>query len=136
MKKTILMLFLALFSVTATAFAQQKKSGAEVLYFKAGRADNKSKTVDALELKVKEMIEKNWADKTVTFREVRLGDSSNKELVKRNNAQSQTLVIVVTRKGIETTTDISAILRLYASNNDAVQLEKELTEKITEAIRQ
>lgn len=135
MKKTILMLFLALFTVTGTTIAQQKKSGAEVLYFKANLACCKGRACNALEAKVKEIIEKNWADGSVKFRQVKLTDTTNNELIKRYNAQSQTLVIVITKKKKETSTDVSAILRLYASNNDAVQFEKELTEKIREAIK-
>jgi len=135
MKKNILMLFLALLTVTATTFAQQKKTGAEVLYFKANLACCKGRACNALEAKVKEIIEKNWTDGSVKFRQVKLTDTTNNELIKRHNAQSQTLVIVVTRKKKETSTDVSAILRLYASNNDAVQFENELTEKIREAIK-
>jgi hypothetical protein len=135
MKKTILMLFLGLFTITGTTFAQQEKSGAAVLYFKANLACCKARACNTLEAKVKEIIEKNWADGSVTFRQVKLNDTTNNELIKRYNAQSQTLVIVVTKKKKETSTDISAILRLYASNNDAVQFEKELTEKIREAIK-
>jgi hypothetical protein len=135
MKKNILMLFLALLTVTATTFAQQKKTGAEVLYFKANLACCKGRACNALEAKVKEIIEKNWSDGSVKFRQVKLTDTTNNELIKRYNAQSQTLVIVVTKKKKETSTDISATLHLYASNNDAVQFEKELTEKIREAIK-
>ena len=135
MKKTILMLFLALLTVTATTFAQQKKTGTEVLYFKANLACCKGRACNALEAKVKEIIEKNWTDGSVKFWQVKLTDTTNNELIKRYNAQSQTLVIVVTEKKKETSTDVSAILTLYASNNDALQFEKELTEKIREAIK-
>ena len=135
MKKTILMLFLALFTVTGTTFAQQKKSGAEVLYFKANLACCKGRACNTLEAKVKEIIEKNWTDGNVKFRQVKLTDTTNNVLIKRYNAQSQTLVIVVIKKKKETSIDISAILRLYASSNDAIQFEKELTEKIREAIK-
>ena len=135
MKKIIIMLFIALLVASGITLAQNKKPTAEVLYFKANLACCKGRACNALEAKVKEIIEKNWTDGSVKFWQVKLTDTTNNELIKRYNAQSQTLVIVVTKKKKETSTDISATLHLYASNNDAVQFEKELTEKIREAIK-
>ena len=135
MKKTILMLTLALFALTATTFAQQKKGTAEVLYFKANLACCKAKACDALEANVRSIIEKNWADGSVTFRQIKLSDTTNNELIKRYDAQSQTLLLVVTKKKIKFSTDLSAILRFFVSSNDTAKFEKDLIDNISEAIK-
>ena len=129
------MLTMALFALTATTFAQQKKGSSEVLYFKANLACCKAKACNALEANVKSIIEKNWADGSVTFRQVKLSDTTNNELIKRYNAQSQTLILVVTKKTTEFSTDLSAILRFFVSTNDTAKFEKELINNINEAIK-
>jgi hypothetical protein len=135
MKKTILMLTLAFFAITVTTVAQQKKVPAEVLYFKANLACCKAKACDALEATVRSIIEKNWADGSVTFRQIKLSDTTNNELIKRYDAQSQTLLLVVTKKKIKFSTDLSAILRFFVSSNDTAKFEKDLIDNISEAIK-
>jgi hypothetical protein len=135
MKKIILLLTMVLFALTATTVARQKKVPAEVLYFKASLACCKAKACNALEANVKSIVEKNWADGSVTFRQVKLSDTLNNELIKRYNAQSQTLIIVVTKGKTETSTDLSAILRYFVSTNDTAKFEKELIDNINEAIK-
>jgi len=136
MKKTILMLFLALLTVTATTFAQQKKNTIEVLYFKANLACCKAKACNNLEANVKSIVEKNWADGSVTFRQVKLSDTLNNELIKKYNAQSQTLVIVKTYKKKTTSVDISPILKEFAKTNDTTKFKSEFTAKVNEVIKQ
>lgn len=135
MKKIILMLFLAFFTATGIGFAQQKKVAAEVLYFKASQSGSKAKTSNALEARVRAIVEKNWPDGKVVFRQVRLDDPLNRDLVKQYNAQSQSLVIVVTKKDVETSTNISALLRDFVMKNDTAKFEAELTGLIREAIK-
>jgi hypothetical protein len=135
MKKILLILFLAIIAGTATTFAKQKKGGIEVLYFKANLACCKAKACNTLESQVKGIIEKNWADGSVTFRQVKLSDTLNNELIKKYNAQSQTLVIVKTKKKIETSVDASPILQEFAKNNDAAAFEKKLIGKVNEVIK-
>ena len=136
MKKNILMLFLALLTVTATTFAQQKKNTIEVLYFKANLACCKAKACNNLEANVKSIVEKNWADGSVTFRQVKLSDTLNNELIKKYNAQSQTLVIVKTYKKKTTSVDISPILKEFAKTNDTTKFKSEFTAKVNEVIKQ
>jgi len=135
MKKILFILLLVIIAGTATTFAQQKKGGIEVLYFKANLACCKARACNTLESQVKGIIEKNWADGSVTFRQVKLSDTTNNELIKRYNAQSQTLILVVTKKKTETSTDLSAILRFFVSTNDTAKFEKELINNINEAIK-
>jgi hypothetical protein len=135
MKKTILMLTIALIAITATTFAQQKKVKAEVLYFKANLACCKARACNSLESTVKTIVEKNWADGKVVFRQVKLSDTVNNALIKKYNAQSQTLVIVVTKKKNETSTDVSAMLQNFSTKHDTATFERDLTAKIREVIK-
>jgi hypothetical protein len=135
MKKILFILLLAIIAGTATTFAQQKKGGIEVLYFKANLACCKARACNTLESQVKGIIEKNWADGSVTFRQVKLSDTLNNELIKKYNAQSQTLVIVKTKKKKATSVDASSILQEFARNNDAAAFEKNLIGKVNEVIQ-
>ena len=136
MKKILFILLLAIIAGTATTFAQQKKTGVEVLYFKANLACCKAKACNNLEANVKSIVEKNWADGSVTFRQVKLSDTLNNELIKKYNAQSQTLVIVKTYKKKTTSVDISPILKEFAKTNDTTKFKSEFTVKVNEVIKQ
>jgi hypothetical protein len=118
------------------ASAKEKKSSIEVLYFKANLACCKARACNALEGKVKEIVDKNWADGSVTFRQIKLSDSTNTELAKKYNAQSQTLILVKTNRKKEASLDISTILQEYAKTNDAQKFETEFTARINEFIKQ
>jgi len=136
MKKIPFLLLLSFLVMVATASAKDKKNVIEVLYFKANLACCKAKACNALEAKVKEIVEKNWADGSVTFRQVKLSDTTNKELISKYNAQSQTLILVKSGKKKSTSADVSGILQDYAKTNDAQKFETELTAKINELIGQ
>jgi hypothetical protein len=118
------------------ASAKEKKNVIEVLYFKANLACCKARACNALEAKVKEIVDKNWTDGSVTFRQVKLSDSTNTELVKKYNAQSQTLILVKSSKKKDSSLDISTILQEYAKTNDEQKFETEFTAKINEFIKQ
>jgi hypothetical protein len=136
MKKILFVLFLAIIAGTVTTFAQQKKGGIEVLYFKANLACCKAKACNTLEAQVKGVVEKNWTDGSVKFRQVKLSDTLNNELIKKYNAQSQTLVIVKTYKKKTTSVDISPILQEFAKTNDAIKFDREFTAKVNGVIKQ
>lgn len=136
MKKIPFLLMLAFVVMTTIATAREKKSSIEVLYFKANLACCKARACNALEGKVKEIVDKNWADGSVTFRQVKLNDSTNTDLVKKYRAQSQSLILVRTNKKKEASLDISAILQEYAKTNDAQKFETEFTAKVNEFIKQ
>jgi len=107
----------------------------EVLYFKAQLACCKAAACNNLEAEVKGIIEKNFAKKAVTFKQVALADEANKALVEKYEAKSQTVVLVVTKKKKETAVDVSDIVRRYARTNDKAAFEKELTDKINESLK-
>ncbi|MCK9303297.1 MAG: hypothetical protein PHU62_01685 [Bacteroidales bacterium] len=131
MKKIILGVFFALIAIGA--FAQ--KNNVEVLYFKAQLACCRAAACNNLENEVKTIIEKNFPNGNVTFKQVALADETNKPLVEKHNAKSQTVVIVKTAKKKETSTDISDIIRSYARTNDKAKFETELIAKINETLK-
>lgn len=136
MKKIPFLLLLSFMIMAASISAKDNKKGIEVLYFKANLACCKARACNALEAKVKEIVEKNWTDGSVTFRQVKLSDTINTDLVKKYNAQSQTLILVKTNKKKEASLDISAILQDYSKTNDAQKFETEFTSKINAFIKQ
>jgi type 1 fimbria pilin len=136
MKKIPLLFLLSFAVMAAMASAKEKKVVIEVLYFKANLACCKARACNALEVKVKEIVEKNWTDGSVTFRQVKLSDLTNAELIKKYSAQSQTLVLVKSGKKKETSLDISMMLQAYAKTNDAQKFENEFTARVNEFIRQ
>ncbi len=136
MKKIPFLLLLSFIIMAPVASAKEKKNAIEVLYFKANLACCKARACNALEGKVKEIVDKNWTDGNVSVRQVKLSDSTNAGLVKKYNAQSQTLILVKTNKKKEAFLDISAILQEYAKTNDAQKFETEFTTKINEFIKQ
>jgi len=56
-------------------------------------------------------------------------------LIKKHNAISQSLVIVVTKKKKETSEDVSSMLIDFAAKHDTATFEKDLTGKIREMIK-
>ena len=131
MKKGIILLAFSI--LTIGLYAQ--KNGVEVLYFKAKLSCCKAAACNNLENEVKGIIEKNFKKKNVTFKQVALADEANKALVKKCNAKSQTLVLVVTKNKKETSVDVSDIVRKYVKTNDKGAFEKELTDKINELLK-
>ena len=136
MKKIPFLLMLTFVVMATMASAKEKKNAIEVLYFKANLACCKAKACNALEGKVKEIVDKNWTDGSVTFRQVKLSDSTNTDLVKKYNAQSQTLILVKTNKKKEASLDISAILQECGKTNDVQKFETDFTAKVNEFIKQ
>ena len=135
MKKIPFLLLLSFIIMAASASAKDNKNRIEVLYFKANLACCKAKACNTLEAKVKEIVEKTWTDGSVTFRQVRLSDTTNTDLIKKYNAQSQTLILVKYSKKKSTSVDVSGILQDYAKTNDTQKFETELTARINELIK-
>lgn len=130
MRKFVLLAFFLLMGVLASV-AQK----AEVLYFKAELACCQAKACDAIEADVKAIVDKNFDDEMVTFKEVKLAEASNKELVEIHKAKSQTVVIVAKKKKKETIVDVSDIVRNYSRSRNKAVFETELLAKINESIK-
>ncbi|HNW70169.1 MAG TPA: hypothetical protein PKI01_07195 [Bacteroidales bacterium] len=129
MKKTAL--FLAFIIISASAlFAQSTKGKAEVLYFKANLACCKAKACNALEADIKGIVEKNYPKGNVVFKEVKIAEESNKPLVDKYQAGSQTVIIINKKKKKEASINVSDLVRNYLKNQDKVTLETELIAKI------
>jgi len=133
MKKSLVFLSLLLF-VTTITFAQ-KKSVVEVLYFKANLSCCQAKSCAAMENDVKAIVEKNFTDGTVIFKEIKLADEANKEIVEKYKAKSQTIVLVYRSKKKEKSLDISDIVKGCSQNPDKAEMEKQLLAKISEIKR-
>lgn len=130
MKKSLFTLA-ALMLIGFSTYSQN----AEVLYFKAELDCCKAKACDALEADVKTIVEKNFTSEKVTFKEVKLADEANKELVEKYSAKSQTVVIIAKNEKNETSVDISDIIRNYSRSQNKEDFEKELVAKINESLK-
>ena len=132
MKRVIILVALSI----ATIGLYAQKNTVEVLYFKAQLPCCQGRACNNLEAEVKGVIERNFAGKAVTFKQVPLADEANKALVAKCNAQSQTVVLVATnKKKKETTVDVSDIVRRYARSGDKETFEKEFSDKINESLK-
>jgi hypothetical protein len=130
MKKTGLFLVASMLIGLAT-FAQKT----EVLYFKADLACCQARACNALEGDVKAVVEKNFNGETVVFKEIKLADPNNKELIEKYNAKSQTVVIVTHKKKKETFVDVTDIVRNYSRFKNKEELEKNFVAKINESMK-
>ncbi|HBX52399.1 MAG: hypothetical protein A2275_12115 [Bacteroidetes bacterium RIFOXYA12_FULL_35_11] len=129
--KKIVIIAVVLFSVNFFASAQ-KGNAIEVLYFKANLACCKAKSCNALEADVQKIVSENFKDGSVVFKEVKLADEANKELVEKYKAQSQTVVIVKKKKKKETAVDVSELMKNYLQTQDKEALQKQFLAKVEE----
>lgn len=135
MKKTILLIMIALLAISAgKTFGQSNKKSVEVLYFKANLACCKAKACNALQNDVDSVIVKYFQDENIQFNVIKLADEANKELVSRFNAKSQTVVIICKKKKKENVVDASAIVASYFKTKDKAKFEAEMKDKINESL--
>jgi len=134
-KVSSLFILFAIVAFSATNLLASGKAQTEVLYFKDQLGCCQARSCDALEKNVKEFIEKNFSSDQVAYKQVDLKDKANAELVKKHKAKSQTVVVITkNKKGAEKAVDISDVIRNYNRSRSLENLEKELVEKIKEAI--
>lgn len=129
--KRIGILMIALMLMSIFGYSQK----AEVLYFKAELACCQARACDAIENDVKEVVEKNFNGETVIFKEIKLADAANKEIIEKHKAKSQTVVIVSKKNKNETVVDISPLIRKYSRSQNKAEFESELIAKINETIK-
>lgn len=131
MKKSILFVLLYVFVVlNFNCFAQTPK--AEVLYFKANLPCCQGKACNLLEADVRSVVQKLYPNSEVEFRVIRLADETNKPLIDKFNAKSQTVVIVGKNKKGEKSMDISDIVRNYNMNKNMAEFESAMKNKFAE----
>ncbi len=134
MKKIALLLAFIIISASAL-FAQSTKGKAEVLYFKANLACCKAKACNVLESDIKGIVEKNYPNGNVVFKEVKLTEESNKPLVDKYQAGSQTVIIVNKKKKKERSINVSDLVKNYLKTQDKAALETELIAKIDRMLK-
>jgi hypothetical protein len=104
--KKIILLFAVIMLSGMMVSAQSNKGTVEVLYFKANLACCKARACNALEGDIQAIITKNFTDGSVVFRQIKLADTTNKALIDKYNAKSQTVVIVKGKKKKEIRKDV------------------------------
>jgi len=134
MKKSILILVLAVLVSSFSAFSQKKGVTVEVLYFKATLSCCQGAACNALEGKIKTLVEENYQDQKVVFKEIKIADESNNQLVDKYSAKSQTVVIVKKRKAKETFVDVSDIVSAYNTSKDEETFNNNFKAKMDEII--
>ncbi len=128
MKTRILILVIALFA-SLSIYAQKNKGSVEVLYFKAQLACCQAKSCNVLENDLKTIIQNNFSKK-VKFKEIKLNEPKNDNLIKKYSARSQTVIVISTKKGNEKSLDLTNIINEYKKNSDLENFEKQIIEKI------
>jgi hypothetical protein len=129
MKNLFAMIILVM--VTLSVNAQK----AEVLYFKANLPCCPARACNAVESEIQNIIKENFDSEKVAFKQVLIAEASNKSLVEKHNAKSQTVVISLTKKGKETNVDVSDIIRSFNRDSDKEKLKKDLVAKINETLK-
>lgn len=133
MKKTILILFVCIIGTT-TIFAQKSRKSVEVLYFKANLSCCQAKSCNAIEGDIKSIVEDNY-ESNVVFKQIKLEDETNKPLIEKYNAKSQTVVLVkYIRTKEKESVDVSKIVKQYAYDKNKDNLKNELTTAIDELL--
>ena len=120
--------------LSVSVFAQNKGTKVEVLYFKAQLACCQARACNTLEVDVQKVIDNNFKNNNVSFKEIKLNDSANSELIKTYNAKSQTVVLVATKKSKRISVDVSDIVSEYAKNSDFEVFQKKLSEQINQLL--
>ncbi len=130
--KNLVLVMFTLLSVSV--FAQNKGTKVEVLYFKAQLTCCQARACNTLGADVQKVIDNNFKNKNVSFKEIKLNDPANADLIKTFNAKSQTVVLISTKKGKRISVDVSDIVSEYAKNNDFEVFQKKLSEKINQLL--
>ena len=127
MKKTILLIMIALLTISAgVTFGQSSKKSTEVLYFKADLCRCKAGACNALQADVDSVIIKYFQNENIEFKVIKLADEANNDLVAKYNAKSQTVVIVSTKRKKENVIDVSDIVANYSKSKDKAKFEAEM----------
>ncbi len=125
-KKVLVTVFVLFFSILS--YSQAK---IEVLYFKADLTCCKAAACNTLEGDIKAMVEENYKSSEVVFKEVKISDAANAELVKTYDAKSQTVVIVKYKKSkVQKSENISQEVKQYAFDKNKDAFKKTLLAKI------
>ena len=134
MKKSILFFLIAFLTISGATFGKSKEN-VEVLYFKAKQCACKTMTCNALEDQVKSLINKEFPDRNIIFKRVWLNEKENDALIQKYSAKPQTVVLVKMKKEKETVTDLTEIVKDFATKQNKEKFETELKIKISESLK-
>lgn len=137
MKKSLsLIMFLFLIVLNYIAIAQSNDKTIELLYFKANLACCKARACNNLQADVESVISNFYPNQNIVFRVVRLADTTNRELIEKYNAKSQTVIILtkIPKKNKELSIDVTDIVHNYSLNRDLDKFFEEMKSKINEAL--
>lgn len=129
-----LLSLIAIILLQMSVFAQEKAESVEVLYFKAQLACCRAKACDALEKDVQKAVETNFKAQGVTFKEIKIEDPNNADLIKKYNARSQTVVIVSNNRSDDNALDVSQLVARFSRNRDYAAFETQISEKINQML--
>ncbi len=132
MKKSFVFILLIML---AFAGFSQKSATAVVMYFKADLACCKARACAALENDIKTIVETNFTNGNVVFKEVKLSDPENASLVEQYKAQSQTVIIVVNKKKKFSSVDATSLVKNYVTNQDKEGFETAFVKLINDNLK-
>lgn len=133
MKKITVLLAIALCTF-GIAFGQNNVTS-EVLYFKANLGCCKARSCNALQADVDSVLIKYFAEKNIQFRVINIAEEAQADLVKKHNAEPQTVVLVTKKNDKEKVVDLTPIVAYYKKTGDKALFEKEMKKKIKKAIK-
>jgi len=132
MKQISLFMMVALITISTAAFSQSKNKSVEVLYFKAKQCACKTRACNALENQVKAIIDEDFPDKNIEFKQVWLNDKENAALIEKYHAKAQTVVMVKTKRKKEWSTDLTQPVKNLTVRGKTEIAETELKTLIAE----
>lgn len=127
--------YLSIFVVillTTVVFSHKNKSDIQVLYFKAQLCACQAKVCSNVGADIQSIIEKVYSDNSVLFKELLISDATNKDLVTKYKAKSQTTIIVKKRSKKEFSIDISDIVYKFSRDKNKQAFEDSFKSKIVE----
>jgi len=125
-------MMVALITISTAAFSQSKNKSVEVLYFKAKQCACKTRACNALENQVKAIIDEDFPDKNIEFKQVWLNDKENAALIEKYHAKAQTVVMVKTKRKKEWSTDLTQPVKNLTVRGKTEIAETELKTLIAE----
>lgn len=113
----------------------QKKNSTEVLYFKTPLACCKARSCNVLQADIDSIVVKYFKDEKIQFKVVMINDDTNKELVEKFKAESQTVIMVQTKRKKEFVTDLTPIVVAYKSSYDREKFETDMKNTIKSSLK-
>jgi hypothetical protein len=132
MKRISLLMMIAVVVVTTMAFSQSKNKSVEVLYFKARQCACKTRACNALENQVRSIIDQDFPDKNIEFKQVWLDDKKSAAIIEKYHATGQTVVMVRTKRKKEWSTDLTEPVKNLTVTGKSATAKAELKKLIDE----